>query len=108
MARLASRGVRRLRRGSTPSWQVDDHDGDDVDVVTSSAESELEERASEAFRVKWPEFVFHDPVSKEYLGHVGRYFAEYDVILREGDVPLAGAWAVPIRRDGTVEDLPDG
>lgn len=58
--------------------------------------------------MKWPEFIFHDPIAKEYLGRVGQYFPQFDVLLRDGDEPLAGAWAVPLRWDGTPEDLPDG
>lgn len=79
-----------------------------MEVVSSGADPELEKRAADAFRVQWPEFIFHDSTSKEYLGRVGEYFPQYDVFFREGGSPLAGAWAVPIRWDGTVQDLPEG
>ena len=38
-----------------------------MDVVTSSERPDLEVEAGEAFRVKWPEFIFHDPIAKKYL-----------------------------------------
>lgn len=79
-----------------------------MDLITSSTEPELEKRAADAFRVRWPEFIFHDATSKEYLGRVGEYFPAFDVILCDEGVPLAGAWAVPIRWDGTASDLPGG
>lgn len=79
-----------------------------MEIVTSGDHPELAAAASEAFRVRWPEFIFHDPISKQYLARVGEYFAQFDVLLRDGSTPLAGSWAVPILWDGTADDLPDG
>ena len=79
-----------------------------MEIVTSSAHPELQERAGEAFRVKWPEFIFHDPVSREFIGRAGELFPQFDVLLRDGDSALANAWAVPFRWDSTAADLPEG
>ena len=79
-----------------------------MEIVTSSAYPELQEMAGEAFRVKWPEFIFHDPVSREFVGRVGELFPQFDLLLRDGDAVLANAWAIPIRWDCTAADLPDG
>jgi hypothetical protein len=32
-----------------------------MEIVTSSDRPDLEAQANEVFRVKWPEFIFHDP-----------------------------------------------
>jgi len=80
-----------------------------MDVVTTSQRPDLKEEAEAAFRVKWPEFLFpHDPVMIQYEAQVAEFFAQYDVLLLDGDRVVAGGWGVPIRWDGTVQDLPDG
>jgi hypothetical protein len=42
-----------------------------VDRVTRSDRPDLDDQVREAFRVKWPEFIFHDPVAHEYAERVG-------------------------------------
>lgn len=79
-----------------------------MDVVTSSERPDLEDEAGAAFRVKWPEFIFHDPIAKQYLAQVAECFPQYDVLLLDEGRVVAGGWGVPIRWDGTVQDLPDG
>lgn len=79
-----------------------------MDVVTSSERPDLEVEAGEAFRVKWPEFIFHDPIAKKYLTRVGEYFPRYDVLLLDEGRVVAGGWGVAIGWDGTLGDLPDG
>ena len=79
-----------------------------MDVVTSNERPDLEDEAGAAFRVKWPEFIFHDPIAKQYMAQVAECFTQYDVLLLDGGRVVAGGWGVPIRWDGTVEDLPDG
>jgi hypothetical protein len=79
-----------------------------MDVVTSSERPDLEDEAGAAFRVKWPEFIFHDPISKQYVTEVAERFPRYDVLLLDEGRVVAGGWSVPIRWDGTVKDLPDG
>jgi hypothetical protein len=79
-----------------------------MDVVTSNERPDLEDEAGAAFRVKWPEFIFHDPMAKQYVAQVAKCFPQDDVLLLDEGRVVAGSWGVPIRWDGTVEDLPDG
>lgn len=78
------------------------------DVVTASTRPDLDEAAAAAFRTRWPEFVFHDPVPPRYLPRVEEYFSDYDVLLLVDGQVAAGGWGVPFAWDGTDEGLPDG
>lgn len=78
------------------------------DVVTASTRPDLDEAAATAFRTRWPEFVFHDPVPPRYLPRVEEYFSDYDVLLLVDGQVAAGGWGVPFAWDGTDEGLPDG
>jgi len=78
------------------------------EFVTSADRPDLEGEAGAAFRASWPEFIFHDPVTTEYIERVGRYFEKFDVLLLDDDRVVAGGWGVPIHWDGSVGDLPDG
>ncbi|MQA82271.1 MAG: hypothetical protein GEV10_28055 [Streptosporangiales bacterium] len=79
-----------------------------MDVVTFAERPDLHDEARELLRAKWPEFIFHDAVTHAYLPRVERYFARYDVLLLDEGRVVAGGWGVPLRWDGTVEDLPEG
>lgn len=79
-----------------------------MDVVTSRDRPDLEEEAGGAFRERWPEFIFHDAVPKQYLPRVAEYFGHYDILLLDDGRVAAGGWGVPLRWDGTVADLPSG
>ncbi len=78
------------------------------DVVTASTRPDLEGDAAAAFRERWPEFIFHDPVPPEYMPRVREYFASYDVLLLVDGRVAAGGWGVPFAWDGTVLGLPEG
>lgn len=78
------------------------------DVVTTSTRPDLDEAAAAAFRTRWPEFVFHDPVPPRYLPRVEEYFSDYDVLLLVDGQVAAGGWGVPFAWDGTDEGLPEG
>jgi hypothetical protein len=78
------------------------------EVVTSADTPELAEQAAAALREVWPEFIFHDPTAGAYIDRVEKYFPRYDLRLLDGGAVVAGGWGVPLRWDGTVEDLPDG
>jgi GNAT superfamily N-acetyltransferase len=80
----------------------------ETEVVTSADRHDLDDEASAAFRVVWPEFIFHDPVSAEHIGRVETYFPQYDVLLLDDGQVVAGGWGVPIRWDGTIGALPEG
>jgi hypothetical protein len=80
-----------------------------MEIVTTCERPDLKNEADEAFRVKWPEFLFpHDPIMKQYEAQVAEFFPQYDVLMLDEGRVVAGGWGVPIRWDGTVEDLPDG
>lgn len=78
------------------------------DVVTTSSRPDLELEARAAFRERWPEFIFHDPVPPTCLARVKKYFPSYDVLLLVDGHVAAGGWGVPFAWDGTVEGLPEG
>lgn len=79
-----------------------------MDIVESNNRPDLGQAAAEAFRVRWPEFIFHDPIAKQLMARVAEYFPQYDVLLLEEGRVVAGGWGVPICWDGSVGDLPDG
>ena len=79
-----------------------------MQVVTTSERPDLEDEAAAAFRVKWPEFIFHDAFAKQYMPRVAEFFPQYDVLLLDEQRVVAGGWGVPLRWDATVRDLPDG
>jgi hypothetical protein len=79
-----------------------------MDVVTSSDRPDLEDEARAGFRVKWPEFIFHDPISRSYIDRVEKYFPSFDILLLDEGRVIAGGWGVPMRWDGSPDDLPDG
>ena len=79
-----------------------------MDVVTTCDRPDLEDEAGAAFRVKWPEFIFHDPIAKQYVAPVAEYFTQYDVLLLDEGRVVAGGWGVPIAWDDTVADLTGG
>jgi GNAT superfamily N-acetyltransferase len=80
----------------------------EIEIVTTSERHDLDAQAEAAFRPGWPEFIFHDPISSEYVGRVETYFPHYDVLLLEEGQVVAGGWGVPIQWDGTASTLPDG
>ena len=94
----------RWTRGSATAWIG----AVDIEIVTASARPDLEGEAAAAFRERWPEFIFHDPVPPRYMPRVHEYFADLDVLLLVGGRVAAGGWGVPFVWDGTPEDLPEG
>ena len=80
----------------------------DLEIVTTSERRDLDDQARDAFRQNWPEFIFHDPISAEFISRVETYFPFYDVMLLDDGKVVAGGWGVPLRWDGTVGGLPDG
>lgn len=79
-----------------------------MQVVVSNERPDLDDQASEAFRARWPEFIFHDPVSNAHVEPVSRYFASWDPWILDEDGVVAGGWGVPLRWDGTIPELPGG
>lgn len=79
-----------------------------VDVVTTGERPDLDQQAREAFRQRWPEFIFHDAVSAAHIERVETYFPQFDVLVLDEGRVVAGGWGVPMRWDGTLADLPAG
>jgi GNAT superfamily N-acetyltransferase len=79
-----------------------------TEIVTTTARPDLDEEAGAAFRGGWPEFIFHDPVTREYMPRVDTYFRQFDVLLLEDDAVVAGGWGVPLAWDTTAAALPEG
>ncbi len=79
-----------------------------LECVTSSSRPDLDEEAGAAFRERWPEFIFHDPVPPVYLPRVREYFPQYDVLLLGQGRVVAGGWGVPFAFDADALDLPGG
>lgn len=78
------------------------------EIITCSERPDLDEEAATAFRERWPEFVFHDPLSKQYMERVDEYFGQFSVfVLQDGHV-AAGGWGVPFCWDETPDGLPEG
>jgi len=77
-------------------------------VVTSRDRPDLVEAAAEAFRQRWPEFIFHDPIPPRYMPRVHQYFPEYDILLLDQGQVTAGGWGVPFAYAGRLDDLPEG
>lgn len=77
-------------------------------MVTFADRPDLHEMASDVFRERWPEFIFHDDVSKKYIGRVREHFTHFDIMVLDDDAVVAGGWGVPIRWNGAVADLPTG
>ena len=78
------------------------------EVVTTVDRPDLHDQFEEAFRPVWPEFIFHDSVSNQYVGQVQERFPLYDVTVVEGDRVVAGGWGVILSWNQTIDDLPDG
>ena len=70
------------------------------ECVTSGSRPELAEEAAAAFRERWPEFIFHDPVPPAYMPRVQEYFSEYDILLLQEGRVVAGGWGVPLAYEG--------
>ncbi|MEJ7744077.1 MAG: hypothetical protein WKF73_16990 [Nocardioidaceae bacterium] len=80
----------------------------DLEIVTASSRPELGDEAAAAFRERWPEFIFHDPVPPQYISRVNDYFAELDILIVIDRHVAAGGWGVPFAWDRTLADLPQG
>jgi len=80
----------------------------DLEIVTTSERHDLDDEARDAFRQNWPEFIFHDPISAEFIGRVEMYFPHFDIMLLDEGRVVAGCWGVTLSWDGTTPGLPDG
>lgn len=78
------------------------------EIVTVAERPDLDEEAAVALRERWPEFVFHDSLVRQYIDRVEGYFEDLAItVVHEGRV-AAGGWGVPFAWDGTPDGLPEG
>ena len=56
----------------------------------------------------WPEWITADREVPRYIGRVRDVFADLELVVLDGDVPVAAGWAVPLRWDGEPAALPTG
>jgi hypothetical protein len=78
-------------------------------AVASAAERpELLEPAWERMRDVLPEYNNHGDVLNRYWGRLVDELPDFQFHVADGDEPIARARSIPIRWDGTVEDLPAG
>ena len=77
-------------------------------VATVADRPDLVEPAWEATQDLLPEYNNHGDVLNRYWGRLTEERAEFQFTLADGDEPLARVRSIPVRWDGTVEDLPAG
>ncbi|WP_206642020.1 hypothetical protein [Nonomuraea polychroma] len=81
----------------------------DIRAVVFAERPDLHQQADHIFGADWPEFIFHHPVADQYLERVREFFKDLSLLLVDGDDRIvAGGWGVPVRWDGTIENLPGG
>jgi hypothetical protein len=77
-------------------------------LVAAAERPDLVEPAWEATRDTLPEYNNHGDVLNAYWGRLDTERADFQLFLLDGDELLARACTIPVRWDGTVEDLPAG
>jgi hypothetical protein len=77
-------------------------------LVPVASASSYDSEAAGVLSEGWPEFIFHDAGVSPYVERRAAYFADLDFYLLDQDRLVGGCWAVPVRWDGTVADLPSG
>jgi hypothetical protein len=77
-------------------------------VATAAERPELIDRAWELTQDVIPEYNNHGDVLNRYWGRLIDERPEFQFHLVDGDEPVARARCIPVRWDGTVEDLPAG
>lgn len=56
----------------------------------------------------WPEFIFHDKETQRHIGRVRELFRDLELVLLDDGEMVAAGWAVPLRWNGEIDDLPAG
>jgi hypothetical protein len=79
-----------------------------VEVATVRERPDLVERGWELTRDTLPEYNNHGDVLNRYWGRLTEELPDFQFHLVEGDEPVARARTIPLRWDGSVEDLPVG
>jgi hypothetical protein len=79
-----------------------------VEIVTRADRPDLHDVAAAVFSERWPEFIFHDEIPKQYMDRVRQYFGRFDIMVLDHGSVAAGGWGVPIPWSGDAGDLPTG
>jgi hypothetical protein len=79
-----------------------------VNIFTVAERPDLAEPAWEATNDVFPEYNHHGHVMNEYWGGLTEKFPEFQFHLVNGEEILARARCLPLRWDGTIDDLPAG
>ena len=81
----------------------------DVTPVRTDAREWTDEQNADLHAAGFPAFISADKVAERYFGRVREWFPEWNLTLVDADQdPAAAGWGVPLRWDGTVDDLPGG
>ena len=95
-------------RAAEGSGELYDGRMSSFEIVTTAERADLHEQFESAFKSSWPEFIFHDPISNQFVGATQERFSRYDVTVIDNSRVVAGGWAITLRWDQTPEDLPSG
>jgi GNAT superfamily N-acetyltransferase len=79
-----------------------------IEVATVISRPDLEAEMDEAFRGEWPEFIFHDPVSRALADQATDLFPDFNLLALSDGRIVAGGWGVLVAWDGTPATLPEG
>jgi hypothetical protein len=79
-----------------------------VIVATAHERPDVLERAWELMSDTLPEYNNHGDVLNLYWGRLVEDAPDFQATLLDGDEPLARIRSIPVRWDGTVDDLPKG
>lgn len=77
-----------------------------LQIERTSARAWPDEQMEALFAEGFPAFITADREVKKHIGRVRELFAALDIMLVDGDEPVATGWGVPIAWTGDVEDLP--
>ena len=77
-------------------------------VLTAAEHPDLVERAWERTQDVLPEYNNHGDVLNRYWAGLTKHLPEFQFHLVEDGEPIARGRAIPLRWDGTLDDLPDG
>jgi GNAT superfamily N-acetyltransferase len=79
-----------------------------AEVRTVAGRPDLVDRAWELTKDLWPEYNSHGDVVGHYWPRLVKELPDFQFHLLDGDEILARARTIPVRWDGTVDDLPAG
>jgi hypothetical protein len=82
--------------------------GDSMIVATARQRPDVLESSWDLIRDTLPEYNNHGDVLTEYWPRLVKEAPDFQATLLDGEEPLARIRSIPMRWDGTIEDLPKG